>query len=223
MPHALVIPRGSRLFDALYDIVIFFVLSDKALAPILRPGGVELPNEGSALSCKNFPVDLVFGVVGLLEAVASNKPPPKKLHFVLTEKSASAPQPRTPPPGMIDLPVAIHGLTELTLRTVGAIFATYVDPMIEHFTLRVSPKPPISQWPEHLQFARFVRNAIVHGGTINAKPNSPHVAEWQGIRYSAADRGRKVLGKDLSLGDLIFLMCDLEGEMLNLGIDLSSP
>lgn len=221
MPHTLVIPQGNRLFGALYDIVVFFVLADKALAPELRPGDVEDPNQATALACKNFPQDLVFKTGGIVAAVARDQAPPDKLRFTLIDKSVSMPMPRTPPLGMIDLPVTIWGLAPLTLRTVGAIFATYVDPMIEHFSDAVSPKPQISDWPPTLQFARFVRNAVVHGGTINAKPDSPHVAEWRGIHYSATDRGRVVLGSDLSLGDLIFLMCDLEAEFMSLGIELS--
>jgi hypothetical protein len=66
----------------------------------------------------------------------------------------------------------------------------------------------VSQWPQVLTFARIVRNAFAHGGTVNITDGA--AAAWNGLNYSQAENGRRVLYNDLSSGDLTLLMVDMD-------------
>ena len=74
----------------------------------------------------------------------------------------------------------------------------------------------VTNWPMTLNFARLVRNAIAHGGIKINNPNSPPVT-WKTLSYSHADNGRKIIGLDLGLGDLIGLMIEANEELDILG------
>ena len=62
-------------------------------------------------------------------------------------------------------------------------------------------------WPPPLNFARVVRNAIAHGAIKINDPKSAPVS-WRGLSYSHADNGKKIVGTDLKLGELLALMFD---------------
>lgn len=55
-----------------------------------------------------------------------------------------------------------------------------------------------------------------HGGKVRQdRKNDP--GEWRGITYSAKDNGQQIIGGDLTLGDVIVLMFDLNDELDMLG------
>jgi hypothetical protein len=61
-----------------------------------------------------------------------------------------------------------------------------------------------------LDFAWALRNAFAHGGTIHfTKPGV--VVSWGGLSYSDKDNGRQVIYNDMSQGDVILLMLEMEG------------
>ncbi len=67
-----------------------------------------------------------------------------------------------------------------------------------------------SNWPNTLTFARIVRNAFAHGGTINILDGAS--ATWRKLSYSPSENGRQVLYNDLTQGDLTLLMLDMDQE-----------
>ena len=71
-------------------------------------------------------------------------------------------------------------------------------------------------WPKIWNFARVVRNAIAHGGTINIESPSAPKVEWQGVQYDHTKFGRRV-EEDLAIGDLIFLMMNMDQELDEIG------
>lgn len=72
-------------------------------------------------------------------------------------------------------------------------------------------------WPMPLSFARVVRNAAGHGGCLEIRnPNAPPVV-WGSLSYSPADDGKKVIGVDLFLPDLVALMIEADDELTSLG------
>lgn len=65
-------------------------------------------------------------------------------------------------------------------------------------------------WPSVWKFARVVRNALVHKGTIKLdKPNAQPVV-WRGLSYSNSDNGKAVLYHDVTAVELILLMEDMD-------------
>jgi hypothetical protein len=67
-------------------------------------------------------------------------------------------------------------------------------------------------WPQALNFARLVRNAIAHGSITIRNPRAAPV-EWRGFSYTAADNGRKIVGQDLRIADVLYLMFEASDQL----------
>jgi hypothetical protein len=63
-----------------------------------------------------------------------------------------------------------------------------------------------------LNFARVVRNSIAHHGIQIRDPNSPLVT-WRGLSYNYADNGKKIIGVDMRIGDVLGLMFEVNEEL----------
>ena len=62
-----------------------------------------------------------------------------------------------------------------------------------------------------LAFANVIRNAFAHGGNIHfTKAKAGVTVSWGGVSYSDADNGRQVIYHDLSQGDVILLMLEMD-------------
>jgi hypothetical protein len=73
-------------------------------------------------------------------------------------------------------------------------------------------------WPSVWQFARLVRNSI-HGGKISyGNEKNPAPVTWCGLTYTkAADEGRQLIGGDMTVGDLVVMLFEMDDELNNLG------
>lgn len=71
-------------------------------------------------------------------------------------------------------------------------------------------------WPSTLNFARIVRNCAAHGAIEIRKASSPPVC-WRGICLSSNDNGRDLFQHDLSSGDLVALLIEIDLGLTNLG------
>lgn len=70
-------------------------------------------------------------------------------------------------------------------------------------------KNNMAAWPNVIAFAKVIRNAISHSGSLRFRTsNSPSVT-WRGLTYAPADQGRKVFEGDMSAADIIFLMLEM--------------
>jgi len=76
------------------------------------------------------------------------------------------------------------------------------------------------EWPEVWNFARVVRNAITHGGTININSENAPTVEWRGVVYNHTKFGTPI-ETELAVGDLFFLMLDMDQELDDLGAPLT--
>lgn len=110
----------------------------------------------------------------------------------------------------------VLGLKSVLTRVTCAQFSVYAEAACDWVKRNVSSA--VHSWPPTINFGRVVRNAIVHGGTINIpSPRSPAVS-WRGLTYSHQSFGREIINKgDLSLGDLIVLMLEIEIELNGIG------
>jgi hypothetical protein len=68
----------------------------------------------------------------------------------------------------------------------------------------------VSGWPPVWNFARVVRNAMSHGGTINFQNSNSQAVSWRGLTYSPADNGRTILHTDLWPGDIFELIVEMD-------------
>lgn len=120
--------------------------------------------------------------------------------------------PKAPPP---DAP-HVAGITNISVRLMSAAFALAADRMVEWVENKITTDR--HRFPPHINFGRVIRNAIVHGYTINIKsPSAPAVA-WRGLEISNKDYGRELFnGSLLSGGDLILLLIEMEAEINDLG------
>jgi hypothetical protein len=60
-----------------------------------------------------------------------------------------------------------------------------------------------------LAFANAIRNAFAHGGIIHIA-NPGVTVSWGGLSYSNADNGRQIMYNDMSQGDVILLMLEMD-------------
>ncbi len=76
-------------------------------------------------------------------------------------------------------------------------------------------------WPNAWQFARIVRNAVSHEGIVNIDNTTFTPVTWHSLTYGPAQSGRTLLGRDLAIADLIFLMIEMSDELDRLGCTLT--
>lgn len=69
---------------------------------------------------------------------------------------------------------------------------------------------------EPWKFARVIRNAIVHSGTIDIRdPTFPPVS-WRGLQYGPADDGKRAIGTDIQAPEIIYLMLQMDEALSHL-------
>jgi hypothetical protein len=193
-------PDKARCFEHIADILTFFALTFGG-TNIVFVGG---PSR-ARFSCLAGNMELAGHLTGFDDTLRTGKLP-GIITFTRSEK--------LPAPESGEVP----GIKSINTRIIGAIFAVFVDKASDWVKANVSTD--YYNWPPVSNFARIVRNAIVHGGTINLKDEEARVA-WSGVEISAQNYGDRILntGK-LSLGDLLLLMFNLEEELDGLGAPL---
>ncbi|HRO25350.1 MAG TPA: hypothetical protein PLR07_13765 [Promineifilum sp.] len=65
-----------------------------------------------------------------------------------------------------------------------------------------------SKWPETINFARLIRNAVSHGGYVEITNKNSKPICWRGLTLSPADTGKHIIGSLLSVPDIMLLMID---------------
>jgi len=110
-----------------------------------------------------------------------------------------------------------------SVQVESAILSLYFDQVREWLaTSNLAIANNYPKWPKCINFARVVRNACLHGGTITYRGKNPDPVEWRGFKISIADRGKNVF--DI-LGDaeMILLTLDIEEELTKLGAPIPLP
>lgn len=74
-----------------------------------------------------------------------------------------------------------------------------------------------SVWPMTLDFARVIRNAAAHGGRLEIKNANYRAVKWNNLAYKPADTGKRVIGTEIFMGDLLALMIEVDDELVALG------
>lgn len=192
--------RGkTRCHPYIADICTYFAVTFDGIRPHIYP---DEPGGGHAvLSCRAANADISLPLPGFAEGAINGITPDE----ILIRYEQKAP----PPDG-----TSVPGMEGLTVRVVSAIFSLFVErgnDWMKRQGLQVTDWPPTSN------FCRVVRNAIVHGGTINLNSETAVGGEWRHLKYDYRHNGKAILNNgDLSIGDLIVLMLEMERDLINL-------
>lgn len=172
---------------------------------ILRPDGWN--DSGNAYwESKVYPKDMIASVVSPFEHAMRNTTP-EQICIVLTEKGTTR---KVDPDGpFVSTAAFAQALQHLTEPIFLAFFERYNVWLTANLGDAVD-------WPPCLNFARVIRNAVAHGAIDIRNAKTPP-AMWNGLSYSHADNGKKILGVDLNSTDLIGLMFDVDEALDRLG------
>lgn len=123
-----------------------------------------------------------------------------------------------PPPKKADIAhLMTNTAMEGMLTTVHhGLFAFYSEAGLEWVKRKYSA---YEKWPPIANFVRVVRNAMVHGGTINIDSKTAPAVAWHGVTYDWTKKGRKI-GWDLGYGDFVILFIAFSQELDSLGAPL---
>lgn len=208
MPDPIIVAElgKHRSFPYLVDMLAFDAM---AVASIGAARQIKLPFDfaASEFECKACNWHLRVNLDGLLTALDTEHFPSRIEYQVCR----SLPPPASRP---------IGGIAALDNRFKCSTFAVFIDRVIEWLKPRNSD---FNSWPPLANFARVVRNGIIHGGTINMRsPTSPTVS-WLGVEFGHQHAGEAVFSEAFSAGDLVPLLLKLEEELNWLGapFDLS--
>lgn len=204
IPYELHIGSDHPLFYYYYDLMVFAATSEMAGRLFRTPHIPLIPEATGHFYGVESGLEVYFYLDGVFEAAMKGSPP-EQIKLIIREKED---------PGPPQFKTA--GFESLSLRVHLALFALLFDRW--HDWLKDNKMTDYGAWPPVAAFCRMVRNAAVHGGTLNMSANSPHKAAWRGLHYDASSRGRTVWGNDLGPADLIVLMIELTDEMEELRV-----
>ena len=201
-PVALRILRGkTRCHPYITDLQTFYAVTTEAIARRLwyeAEGGPRY----MTLAARAAAADVNLPLGPYVQAAIDGNAPDE----IIVRIDTKEPAPRG---------VNASGMENISTRIVAAEFALFVETAFEWLRHK---KKPIEDWPQASNFARIVRNAIVHGGRINIDNPNSIGGSWRNLHYDYRSKGRAILNTgDLSIGDLIILMLEVEEDLNTLG------
>ena len=201
-PIAVRLVRGkTRCHPYITDLQTFYAVTSKAIEHELDI--INIGQSHMVLACRAVGADVALPLDGYVEAALSGQAPEE----IIVRVEEKAPEPDG---------IGAPGMESISTRIVAAAFSLFVETCLEW--LRHNYKKQTADWPPASNFARVVRNAIVHGGRININSPTASGASWRHLHYDHRDNGREILHQgDLSLGDLVILMMEVESELNDLG------
>ena len=119
---------------------------------------------------------------------------------------------RTPPDTEFRTPITMPTSTrELRRRLLEIAFVHFFESI--RGKVEMTYKKDGSTWPMILNFARVIRNAFAHGGRIHFDSQRAQPVIWKSLTYSPGNEGRRILFKDMGIGDIFKLMEDVDSEV----------
>lgn len=198
-----VFQTGSRLIQPLHDLLILH--QSISIAMNFLSGGAKF-NEGdyATYRCLSLNLAVILPLTGPVEAAMSKQP-------VVSITIRVVPMPPEPQ----NITFTTDGLNETVTHITTPVFTNFFEGHVDWLLTNVDGDK--SKWPDLFRFATIVRNSAAHGGRVHiTNPNSAP-ASWRNLTYGPADNGRKVMGGDMSLADVMALMFDMSEELDALG------
>lgn len=195
-----------RCFETISLILLYMVVATEAMKDTL-PKNMAKSNRGR-MAAAAVQRDLAMTLGGYLDCYLYGAPFPAEVIIEMTDKL-----PPFVPAG------EAKGSGWISSLMIAALFSSYAEKANDW--VRTLHGTDYANWPPVSNFARVIRNAIVHSQKVNmANPNAAAVS-WRGHTISHADNGRKIIATgEYSGGDFIVLMLDLEDELNALGAPL---
>lgn len=103
------------------------------------------------------------------------------------------------------------GLDGVMTNVISPIFLAFFEPYNDWLDKNLGTNAAVD-WPSTLNFARVVRNSIAHHGIDIRSRKAPPVT-WRGLSYDHSKNGRKIIGVDIRMGDLIGLIFEVNDEL----------
>src|SRR5262249_19144988 len=103
----------------------------------------------------------------------------------------------------------LGGIKRISANIIEHAFIAYYEHHADEIN-RARSKAGVAGLPT-LAFANVIRNAFAHGGVIHfTKKKAGVTVSWGGLSYSNKDNGRQVMYNDMSQGDVILLMLEMD-------------
>jgi hypothetical protein len=190
--------QGERLFQPLNDFIIIaaaliYACRSTTDEPVPIREGMNLE-----LHSHNIGVSIVVPLSNAIQ-FALGKDLPDFIAIGMKQKPDPIPLSKVQTPAT----------DAVMLHLIAPIFLMFFERYNEWLTAN---QGDAANWPEALNFARLVRNSIAHG-KINIRNPRALPVKWRGFSYSAADNGRKIIGPDLRVADILYLMFEADEEL----------
>jgi hypothetical protein len=143
---------------------------------------------------------------GPLESALVGRPPPAIEIGIM--RDAAANQKELP-----DARLKTDGLRPVAAHLVSPILLMFFERYMEWLKANLGD---VADWPDTLNFARFVRNTIAHGKIRVLNPRAADV-QWRDLRYGYTNNGAQVIGKDIQMGEMLALMFDTSKALDEIG------
>jgi len=103
----------------------------------------------------------------------------------------------------------VFGYKGATLAVVTSLYVTFFEQHREW--LRATYGSDTKKWPGFFNFARTIRNFIVHhDGRVHFENPKAASVQWHHLSYSPADEGKQAVGHNyISVGDMLVLTIEL--------------
>ena len=160
------------------------------------------PGDYTTLECNQFDTEVRLPFHGPIQAAVANRVA-DEIEIEFVSKTT------------VTHPFTIDVLSETAAQMIAAEFAMFYESHLDW--LEKNRGSDGSQWPGTLDFARVIRNAASHNLKLTFRNQKSRAVSWRHMRYGPADHGKRVIGTDLSVADMIVLMIDVAEEFDKLG------
>jgi hypothetical protein len=192
------IKRGDRLFTALNDFLI--IISSVALASslILHAKTHTLDRPQMKLFARRLGCAYALPLRGALDNALYNSIPELIEIGEMTAEHADEPLDG-------EVKARTRGLNNVMHHIISPIFIIF----FERYNIWLTEnRGKAETWPPTLNFARVIRNAMAHGSIQIKDPNAPPV-QWRSFSYGPADSGKRIVGEDIGIGEILGLMFEV--------------
>jgi hypothetical protein len=188
---------SGRLFEPLLTFMITFDALGIATDSMKRRA-LDLTPGNNAIEAHQFGLWIKYTALQLTDAMTKNIRP-KGFEVMFTpDEGTKGPQ----------LGPVMFGYMTMTMNITTAIYVQFYE---QHAPwIRGKFSTDTKNWPPLFNFARAIRNFIVHhGGKVHFDNANAAPVQWHHLTYSPADKGKQAVGHGyISLGDLLVLLIE---------------
>jgi hypothetical protein len=210
IPGKRITHTGDRLHDRIYNLCIIIEALTRGIDHLLGRHNKFKPGDGFAARCTSLRLIVRLPVYGPLESALYNRYPDSietRIEEPTFEPGPPVDRPGFQPSGAF----TTDGLNRLFFHLMAPIYVEFYE-AYRPFVVSKCGRD-LRNWPPLWRFARVVRDAIAHHGGKFRQDRKNAPAEWRGLKYSAADDGKMIIGCDMTIADILILIFDLSDDL----------